>query len=708
MNATSRRAPAVAVAFFAGLAAIIAGGGFFGGRVLLPIDLLADEGPWKSNPTERVVVSNPLLSDPVHQFHPWDLAARARLDEGRFPWTNPRAGEGEPLWANPQAALLSPFTWPRLAFGIRGWALCVFLKLLAAGLGTFAFARALNAGRVAASVSGAVYLLSGFGIVWGLHPHTNVFCVLPWLGLAAHRLLRRPGPGPAAATVAAAAVATAGGHPETLAIGVAGLGAFLALEARALKAAGGRPAPALVRVAAAAAIGFLLLAAQLVPFALLLSDSRFVSERAALQGGTGLRVYAVAGQVLPGFLGSPLGSEIDLSGALRGSENFNLRSGGFVGLVVLLALLYARKGLPDSMRRGLWIAGVALLIAWRVPPLGWLWKNAPGLRLFAPEYAVLLFVLFAALAAGPALEAWSALSPSRGPRARLAAIALLAAGTVLAAAGTAPLTPPGEAALERAARSGVARLRESGHLKASPETYEARLQGYADRAGTTAWRRLALPGLCWMLAGAALLLRRRAVWPLAGAAIAELAAFGYGYLPSVPLSRIPPEPEAVAYLRPRPAAENAVIAAAFDSYHPDLPTIAGIRDIRAHSLLESRLAIARLAACGYEPRFLVFPDVLTEANAACLARLGVRYFLSRHDQAAAPRVAGGPPPAVGVYALTSPVAPAPPAELDDGPPRGFTAGLVLSLLAAGAAVLLVRVASPSRPPGPGSPRIPGG
>jgi hypothetical protein len=678
-----------AVALLAALALLYVGRAVFGDRVLLPIDLLADEGPWKAEPADRVVVSNPLLSDPVHQFHPWDVASRARLEEGRFPWTNPRAGQGEPLWANPQAALLSPFTWTRLALGIRGWALCVFLKLLVAGLGAFAFARELNASRAAAAVSGAIYLLSGFSILWGLHPHTNVFCVLPWLGLSAHRLLRRPAPGPAAATIAAAALATAGGHPETLAIGVTGLAAFLAFEARALAFEGGKPA--FFRVAAAAAVGFLLLATQLLPFALLLQDSRFVQQRAAFPGGGGLRVFAIAGQVLPGLLGSPLASEIDLSGAVRGSENFNLRSEGFVGLIALLALLFTARRIPDPMRRGLCIGAVALIVSWRVPPLGWLWSHTPGLRLFAPEYAILVFVLFASLAAGPALEAWSALPTRHGKR--LAAIGLLCAGALLAAAGAAPLTPAGESALERAARGGVARLRESGHLKASEETYAARLQGYVERATTTAWRRGALPGVCWMLAGAALLLggRRRAPWLLAGAAVGELVAFGYGYLPSVPLSRVPPEPDAIAYLRARPAA-GGTIAGAFDSYHPDLPGVAGVRDVRSHSLLESRASIDRLVACGYEPRFLVFPDVLSDEQAGCLARLGVQYYLSRRGQNEAPRVAGGVPPAVGVYELPSPAAPPAP---DRGPPRGFAAGLGVTLLAAGAAVLLV--ASPSRP-----------
>ena len=133
------------------LAALVyAGPGFLPGRVLLPLDHLADIGVWKTNPAERRPVANRLLSDPILQFHPWDTAARRALASGRFPWRNPYAGEGEPLFANPQSALLSPFTWPRLLFGPRGWAVTVFAKLLLAGLGVFLLTREMGASARAA------------------------------------------------------------------------------------------------------------------------------------------------------------------------------------------------------------------------------------------------------------------------------------------------------------------------------------------------------------------------------------------------------------------------------------------------------------------------------------------------------------------------------------------------------------------------------
>ena len=153
----------------------LAGAGLLPGRVLLPLDLVRDLGAWKPDPAVRVAVSNALLSDTILQFQPWEVQARRELSAGKWPWTNPYAGEGAALFANPAAGLLSPFTWVRLLFGDPGWALSVLAKLLVAGLGARWFARALGASSVEATASGLLYLASGYSVLWALHPQTNVF-----------------------------------------------------------------------------------------------------------------------------------------------------------------------------------------------------------------------------------------------------------------------------------------------------------------------------------------------------------------------------------------------------------------------------------------------------------------------------------------------------------------------------------------------------
>ena len=478
---------------FAGAALLYAGSGFLPGRVLVPLDLLNDTGAWKALPDTRRPVSNHLLSDAVLQFVPWDAQARRSLLAGRMPWTNPGEDGGSPFWANPVTALLSPFTWPRLAAGAGGWALSVFLKLLVAGAGAAWLARAMGAGPLAATISGLVCLASGFSVVWGLHPQTAVFAFLPWLAGAMLRLTKRITPGATAAAVLAAALATAGGHPETLALSAAGIFAFVLWEGTA-----GRPSRGVGWAAGAAAAGFLLVAVQWIPFAFVLSEAQATVARRAQPAGS-LRVFALPGSVVPGFLGSPLAGELDLTGAVPGSENFNVRSQAFVGLVILSCLVLAGGRLPRPFLRGLAVGAAALLVAWRVPPLGWLAHAVPLFGLAAPEYASAVFVLFAAAASGPAFVAVAS-----GTRRLRAAAVLLAAGGGLALVGIAFCLPPLQPSIEHAARRGIELLKARGHLRLDSAVYAARLSGYLAAARWTAFRRVALPGFCWTLAGIAL------------------------------------------------------------------------------------------------------------------------------------------------------------------------------------------------------------
>src|ERR1043166_5502294 len=125
----------------AALALLYCGAALLPNRVFAPVDIPRDLGAWKSDPDARVRVSNSLLSDVVTQFIPWDVESRRLIARGEMPWRNVWAGAGAPVWANPQTALLSPFTWPRLLFGLHGWLLCAVLRLIAAALSMLWLAR---------------------------------------------------------------------------------------------------------------------------------------------------------------------------------------------------------------------------------------------------------------------------------------------------------------------------------------------------------------------------------------------------------------------------------------------------------------------------------------------------------------------------------------------------------------------------------------
>ncbi len=661
--------PGLPAVVFLSLALLYVGPGLLPGRVLVPLDGLTDLGLWKSDPNRRAVVSNRMLSDVLFQFIPWDAESRRQIRTGVIPWVNPYAGEGRPLWANPQTALLSPFTWPRLILGLRGWAIGVLLKLLVAGFGARALALELSASRREAIVSGAIYLAAGFTIVWALYPLTNVAALLPALLAGLLALRRDPRPLRAAAVVGLAAAATAGGHPETLALGVCGLVAFLLWDV----AAGGglrRDAGAIALCLGSLAAGFLLVAVQVVPFLLLLPTAGTTAHRSSTARAH-VRWPAIAGQLLPGALGSPLAGEIDLTGTLRtpGIENFNWRTGTYVGALGLAALLLAGRKLQRRFRRARLAGFVALAIVWRLPILAASLHRVPLLGLAVPEWWGSVATMFLAVAIGPAL---GVLGSVRRPR---TALAFAVAGAALVAAGTAPSLKVFEPALRNAAQHRVAALQASGFLKLPPRVYQERMNGYLSRARWTALRRVAFPGAAFLLFACGLAARRRRGAILAAAALAELAAFGIGLNPAIPRSAVPPTPDTIAFLQTSPFRETSFLAAAPDVYPPNLATRDRLRDVRSYDVLESRTEIARLRECGYAESEKAFPPRPSPSEQECLSRLGVRYYLTREDVPGAARVAGAPPPAVGVYELAKAASVPFPREVA---PAGTRVGAALS------------------------------
>ncbi len=513
----------IAALVFALAAALFTAKGFLPGRVFLPVDLPLDYGAWKHDPNVRVPVSNKLLSDSILEFRPWDHEVRRLVASGQFPWRNVWAGDGQHLFANPEASLLFPLTWLRIVMGDRGWALNAFLKLFLAGLGMWWLARAATqCDWRSALVAGFVYMTCGYMTVWLLSPHTNVYAMLPWL--AASALTRRP-----LATFAFAALATAGGHPETLFYGVVAIAIYL-WSARWL---------------AWAFLGFALCAVQLVPFAMAASHSDLLAQR--LQTAVQTRWFAMPATLLPGYLGSPLAGEIDLSAL--GAENFNERAGGYAGLCALIVVLAAWRHVP---RRALIIALAALVLSWHLPLLRLIAK-LPG----ATERLGLVFACFVCLCLPPALEAL---------RLRLSLICI---GGLLATAGVFLALPVAKPLLTDAARHGIAILQHRGYLRLP--SYEARLAGYLAGFATVALRRIAVPGLCVALLG---LGRRR--WAVAAIAI-EMIAFAYGYNPAA--RPAPPIP--------LPHDNRFLITSEFEIFPPNLATLQQVRDVRAYDVLRS-------------------------------------------------------------------------------------------------------------------------
>ncbi|MEO8380821.1 MAG: hypothetical protein ABI779_14245 [Acidobacteriota bacterium] len=677
------------ILLFVALALLYTGLGLLPGRTFAPLDVPFDFDAWKHDPAQRVRVSNTLLADVVVQFVPWDREILRLAAAGEWPWVNRWAGDGGPLFANPQTALFSPFTWPRLLLGLDGWAVMALLKILTAAFCAYWLARELDVDRPPAIVCGLVYAMAGYSIVWLLYPITNVFAVLAGLAAAALRLMKSPSIHNAALVILMAALCTAGGHPETLFLGVLGVWIFLAWEAEKRPDLG---LAAIVPSTVGALLGFLLLAVQLVPFLALLANNYAEVLRPRIAHP--FRVWGVVSQILPGVLGSPVRGELDLT-ALPLAENFNLRAGGFIGALVLTAILFAWRELTPSLRRGLIIGVVALVASWYPPGLWTTLRHVPVLRVLTLEYGVALFVLFASMAAGPALFLLAA------RRRRKVGTALLLAGVLAIVGGLFPLVAPGT--LTRVARGGIEQLRSRGHLRQSAEVYEQRLGYYLSAAGATTLRRLALPGACWLLAGIALAfpIRRRTAL-LSFAAAAELFAFGAGFNPAVTMNDVPPEPEVIREIRLRDPGRQFLIAEHFEVFPANLASIYGVRDAISYDALTTKARVEQLLPAGYDPYLHTFHPILAPHEVGALGDLGVRWVLSRGEVAGAARVAGPPPPAVGVYEV--PYARPKPMPANNRP-AGLFAGMIVSLIALAASAAWLRLYTLSPPEAPRSSRI---
>jgi len=643
------------------IALIYVAPGFLPGRTLAPLDLPLDSGAWKPDPAQRVRVANSLLSDVIAEYIPWDREVRRLAANGELPWINRFAADGQPLFANPETALFSPFTWPRLLFDLDGWAIAALLKILAAAFCAYWLARELHVVRREAVVSAIVFATAGNTILWLLWPHSNVFVLLPGLAAAALRLMREPRLRHAALVVLFAALCTAGGHPEKLFVGVLGIWIFLTWEARRTPGLG---IGALVPVSVGALLGFLLLFVQLVPFFSILGDSYAGAQRP--DAAHPFRMWAAAGQILPGILGSPLRGELDLTAFARG-ESFNHRNAGYIGALVLLALVVSFRSLSPSLKRGLVIAAVALVVSWYPPGLWAVARHVPVLRVLALEYGDVLVVLFGSIAAGPAL-----VQLASRPRKKIGA-ALVLVGVVTLLAGLIPALPATRPLVTRTARAGIAELRARGHLQQAPEVYERRFAGYLESAGNTTLRRVALPGALWLLAGIALLapVRRRELI-VAAAAIGELVAFGAGYNPAVRMTNIPPAPRVIQDVRSLDPASRFLVAASQDVFPSNLGTLYGVRDVSQYDALTPKQRVEQLRAAGYDPALHTLPSALTPEQLRALESLGVRFVLTR----------------TGIQELPGAVPLAPP---QNRMPRGVLFGAVVSLLAALAAAAWLRL-----------------
>ncbi len=156
------------------------------GRVLVPADIL---GTIDTTHLERPM-ANPLLSDVVTQFYPWQQFLFDRLEAGEWPLWNPYILAGTPFMANDQSAIFDPirlFTYVMGISAANGMWVIAAIRLLLIGLFTWLWIRGRGVSSGVALTAGAVAMTASSSVAWVAYP---LFAAVVWLPLMLYAVER--------------------------------------------------------------------------------------------------------------------------------------------------------------------------------------------------------------------------------------------------------------------------------------------------------------------------------------------------------------------------------------------------------------------------------------------------------------------------------------------------------------------------------------
>jgi len=349
-----------------------------GGRGLVPADGVLNRPPW--NQTERP--SNYLLGDQYSTFIPQHEFVHREILQGHFPLWDPYLDCGKPNLGSIQGALLFPINlllMPLDPFYASGPA--AFLKLFLAGLFTMLYLRLLGASDCAAFLSGLIFSLSGFMIVWLGHPQVNCAMWLPLLLYFIEKsFLGLPG---RSANIFSGGILRAwigfaityglmllGGHPPTMVHVTILAGIYFLIRLTEYRRA--QPLWRFGMFMGSLAIGFLLAAPQLLPYLEYYRHSSSSMASAAVhRWSTALTPGSLIFFLFPHLAGSPTEGFEDMAKVLglRDLPNFNERT-GYVGILPLLFVTWAIAFRRCKFTLFYLIVVIAsLLVIFGVPPL---------------------------------------------------------------------------------------------------------------------------------------------------------------------------------------------------------------------------------------------------------------------------------------------------------------------------------------------------
>lgn len=396
----------------------------FGGKGLSPASGVLDFPPWHQTNGPF----NWLLADQYNVFVTQKEFVHQQFWQGHFPLWNPYLDCGLPNLASVQGALLFPINllvlMPLGPF--YGGGLAAFLKLFLAGWFMMLYLRVLGASNQAAFLSGLVFSLSSYMIVWLGHPHVNSAMCLPlllYLIELAFRSRRSGGLGRMTASglrvwagfAAVFGCMLLGGHPPTMVHVTLFMGIYFLF--RLVEHRRERPWPQAGWLLGAMVLGFLLAAPAILPYLEYYHYSSTGISSHILQRSTSrLPLNTLILYLFPHLSGSPVeGFEETMLRLGIGNllPNFSERT-GYVGILPLLFALYAVVGHRQRLTvfYGL-VTLVSLLGIYGVPPLPAVMGTLPVLRDVNPTRLILLISFSVATLAGLGWDRFQRDAPGR-------------------------------------------------------------------------------------------------------------------------------------------------------------------------------------------------------------------------------------------------------------------------------------------------------
>lgn len=393
------------------LAALLLAPALAHGSAIGPSDVLRELG-LTSQP--NAVIHNPVGSDEIEEFVPWQMLAWLQVHAGHFPIWNPDSVLGMPLAFNLQSA---PFSLP-VALGYLfplglEHTVAIVARLLIGGSGMYVLGRVLGLRPLPAVFGASIFELSGAYTVWLGAYESGCLGFAGWV-LAASVLVVRQRRRPRAVVLLAVslALALAGGEPQ---IAIVLLGC-LAVFATVLALGAARHGPSGVgrRVVLDHLAGTVAALGLVAPLYLPATQLGLISGRAKSPGVSNLPLYDLTHLVFAGYNGVPT----DVNDVIGPNDLYVAMI--YVGVI---ALVLGAVAFTDRRRRTFVLAtaamGTATLVALFVPLVPDVFRTLPLLRVFRLDLAT------------PMLDAALALLAAFGTEALLSSEPVADGGAVL-------------------------------------------------------------------------------------------------------------------------------------------------------------------------------------------------------------------------------------------------------------------------------------